>query len=54
MLNNWLKGFAYRTDLNPLIFILAGGITIIIALSTIAAIIIQAANRNPVENLRYE
>jgi putative ABC transport system permease protein len=50
----WLQGFAYRTELNWLIFGLAGIIAFGITLLTVSWQSWLAATRNPVEALRYE
>jgi len=54
IMNNWLKNFAYRTDINWLIFLLAGIMALIIALATVSTHAIKAATANPVKSLRYE
>lgn len=54
IMNKWLANFAYRTEFNWWIFFLAGFITLIIAITTILLQTWKAANRNPVEALRYE
>lgn len=53
-MNKWLQNFAYKTELSWWIFVLAGSITIGIALLTVSWQSWQAAKRNPVECLRYE
>jgi ABC-type antimicrobial peptide transport system permease subunit len=53
-LNRWLQSFLYRTHINLNIFIIAGAITLIIALFTISYHSIKAATANPVDSLRYE
>ncbi len=52
--NNWLKDFAYRIDVNPLVIILSGVLAIVIAWVTVSFQSIKAARSNPVESLRYE
>jgi len=54
VLNKWLEDFAYRVNINPLIFITAAAATFLIALITVAYQAIKAANANPVKSLRYE
>jgi putative ABC transport system permease protein len=54
ILNRWLEDFAYRVNINPLVFVIAALTTFLIALSTIAYQAIKAANANPVKSLRYE
>jgi len=53
-MDNWLRNFAYRTELSWWIFPLAGLIALIIALLTVSWQSWRAATRNPVEALRYE
>jgi putative ABC transport system permease protein len=52
--DSWLQGFAYRTDLSPLVFVLSGVVAIVIAWLTVSYQSIKAAHANPVESLRYE
>jgi ABC-type transport system, involved in lipoprotein release, permease component len=52
--NKWLDNFAYRTELNWWIFVLAGLLAMTIALMTVSWQSWRAATRNPVEALRYE
>ena len=54
LMNKWLQNFAYRTVIGWWIFVLAGGIALLIAISTISFRAIKAATANPVESLRYE
>jgi putative ABC transport system permease protein len=53
-MNKWLENFAYKTTLNWWIFALAGFMALGIALLTVSWQSWLAANRNPVEALRYE
>ena len=52
--NEWLNGFAYRAEINPLLFVLATGVVIVVAFVTIALQSLRTANTNPVHALRYE
>ena len=54
VMNNWLKDFAYRININLWVFALAGFIALIIALLTVSSHAIKAATANPVKSLRYE
>jgi len=54
IMNNWLHSFAFRTNIAWQTFLLAGILTLFIALVTICYQVIKAANRNPVDSLRYE
>lgn len=53
-MNKWLENFAYRIDLSIWIFLLAGALTIVIALLTVSFQAIRAAVANPVESLKNE
>lgn len=53
-LNQWLQEFAYRTTLEIDVFILGGGLTVLIAMLTISTLSIRASLTNPIESLRYE
>jgi len=54
VMHRWLEDFAYRMTLNPLIFLFAGILTLILAVGTVSYQSIKAAIANPVESLRYE
>lgn len=53
-MNRWLADFAYRIEMGPGIFVLAGAVALIIALLTISWQSIKAALTNPVDSLRSE
>jgi putative ABC transport system permease protein len=53
-MKQWLAGFAYRTDLNWTVFLLATAVTIGIALLTISFQSVKAAIANPVASLKTE
>jgi ABC-type antimicrobial peptide transport system permease subunit len=50
----WLQHYAYRIEMNWLIFITGGFAAMIIALATISLQAIKAAAANPVKSLRME
>jgi putative ABC transport system permease protein len=52
--NKWLQDFAYRIDISWWVFVLSGGIALIIAIATVSVHAIKAAIANPIEALRYE
>ena len=54
IMHQWLQGFAFRTEINPMIFLLAGAGAIVIALLTVSYQAIKAALTNPVKSLRTE
>jgi ABC-type antimicrobial peptide transport system permease subunit len=53
-MHQWLQNYAYRIDVNWLIFLAGGIAAIIIALATISFQAIKAAMANPVKSLRTE
>ncbi len=53
-INYWLNSFAYKIKLSWWIFVLAGIITLGIALLTVSWQSLKAATKNPVESLKYE
>jgi putative ABC transport system permease protein len=54
LLNKWLERFAYKTELDWWIFVLAGLSAVVIAVLTVSWQSIRAATSNPVEAIRYE
>lgn len=54
VIQDWLSNFAYRTEIEALTFLLAGGLAVAIALVTVSFQAVKAALVNPVEALRYE
>jgi putative ABC transport system permease protein len=53
-MNRWLEGFAYRIEIGPGIFLLAGVLALLIALATVSYQAFKAALADPVQSLRYE
>ncbi|MGD8777488.1 MAG: ABC transporter permease [Ignavibacteria bacterium] len=53
-MNKWLEDFAYRIDITWWMFVLAGGVALIIALAAVGYQAIKAATANPIEALKYE
>ena len=54
LVSKWLQNYAYRIDVGWWVFILSGGIALVIALSTVSFQAIKAATADPVKSLRYE
>jgi putative ABC transport system permease protein len=50
----WIQTFPYHTEINLLVFIIAGLAVLMISLLTISYQTIKAARTNPVDSLRYE
>jgi len=54
LMDSWLQNYAYRINISWWIFLISGGIALVIALATIGFRAIKAATANPVKSLRYE
>jgi putative ABC transport system permease protein len=50
----WIQGYSYRADIGFTVYLLAGSITLVIALLTIGYQCIRAALMNPAQSLRSE
>jgi len=53
-MNKWLHNFAYRINIDPLIFIYAGLFSTILGLITVSYHTLKSALANPANSLRYE
>jgi len=53
-MHKWLQNFAYRSSLNPLLFIFAGLLSLVIAALPVGYQAIKAAVADPIDSLRYE
>ncbi|HEY6927124.1 MAG TPA: ABC transporter permease [Steroidobacteraceae bacterium] len=53
-LTRWLETYAYRISLNPLYFLAAGAIALLIAWATVLAHAVRLARASPINALRYE
>ena len=54
MMHKWLQNFAYRTNIGWAVFILAGFVTLAIAVFTFIFQTVRTASTKPVNSLRYE
>jgi len=54
LMNKWLEDFAYRITISWWMFLVAGIVTVLIALITVSFQAIKAAVANPVKSLRTE
>jgi ABC-type antimicrobial peptide transport system permease subunit len=54
LMDSWLKDFEYRIDVPISAFLIAGGLSLLIALLTVSSQAIKAAIANPVKSLRTE
>lgn len=53
-INQWLEDYAYKTEIGVIVYVLAGSLTLFIALATMSYQSIKAARSNPVESLKSE
>ena len=54
IMQDWLNGFEYRIDLNPILFIGAGLLALTISWLTVGGHVTKIARKNPIFSLRYE
>jgi putative ABC transport system permease protein len=52
--DKWLMSFAYRMDVSPWTFVLAGTLLVLIAWMTVSSRAIKAATLNPVDAFRRD
>jgi len=53
-MNKWLEDFAYRITISWWVFVVAGVLTLLIAILTVSLQAIKAAIANPIKSLRTE
>ena len=53
-MSRWLEGFAYSIDLSWYYFLVAGLMTVMVAMFTVSYQSVKAAFSNPVDSLRNE
>ncbi len=53
-INSWLNNFVYRININWLLFLATGVITLLVAMGTVIWQAIRAASADPVKSIRYE
>ena len=53
-MSDWLQDFAYRINISWWVFVISGGIALLIAFATVSSQAIKVATANPVKSLRYE
>jgi putative ABC transport system permease protein len=54
LMDHWLDNFAYRSSLDLAVFVIAGGLTLLIGMLTIIFHTSKAATANPVNSLKAE
>jgi putative ABC transport system permease protein len=54
IMRRWLEGFANHVDMNPLVFVAASVLALVISLVTVSGHALLVARAKPVDSLRYE
>ena len=54
LMSEWLQEFPYKTQITPLVFLIAGLLIILVCFFTISYHSVKSARINPVKSLRYE
>lgn len=54
VMRKWLQNFIYRIDIEVGVFLLSGGLALLVALLTVSIQSLKSATANPVHSLRYE
>ena len=54
VMNRWLEDFAYRIEISWWMFVVVGGMALLVALLTMSLQVFKAARANPVDALRME
>lgn len=54
IMQKWLQGFAYRTDIGLWVFVFSAALAFLISVITVSYQSLKAALANPVDSLRYE
>lgn len=54
LVDNWLQNFVYHINISLIVFILSGGIVMLMALSTVVFHTRKQSRMNPVDAIRYE
>jgi len=54
VMDDWLEGFAYRTSIGVGVFVIAAGLSFVVAWLTMSYHALKAATDDPVNSIRYE
>ncbi len=54
LMEDWLQDFVFRVDINPLVFIISGVFSILLAFAVLSYQTIKASVQNPVKSLKSE
>jgi putative ABC transport system permease protein len=52
--NKWLQDYAYRVSISWWVFLMAGGLALVIAMVTVSTLAARAARANPMKSLKTE
>ena len=53
-MNRWLQNFTYRVGIDPMIFVLAGALLLVVAWGTLSYLTWSVSKINPAESLKNE
>ncbi|MGD9346493.1 MAG: hypothetical protein PVH84_11550 [Candidatus Aminicenantes bacterium] len=53
-MHKWLQNFAFRITIGWEIFVVSGGVALVISVLTVSLQSLKATTTNPVDSLRYE
>ena len=54
VMNRWLQDFAYRISINPVVFVISGAASLVVAIATVGFQAVRVAHANPVDSLKHE
>ena len=54
LMSRWLQNFVFHASLSAWLFVLGGGIALVLSMATIGFQAVKAASADPVKSLRYE
>ncbi len=54
VMSRWIESFPYRTDISPIVFVVAGLTVLVVSILTVSFQTVRVARTNPVDSLRYE
>lgn len=54
LMDRWLQSFPYHTTVNPWVFVISGGLVLVIAFVSVSSQTLKAAMTKPADTLKYE
>jgi putative ABC transport system permease protein len=54
VMSGWIERFPYHISISAMVFALAGGVVLVVALVTVSFQTLKAARISPVDSLRHE